>query len=67
MRETEAEEQAKALASGGGSGGGCWLLSALFDCQSAPARTVIVTFISRLVQRVGAVEVAAYVVPARPA
>ena len=55
----EAEEQAKALASGGGSGGGCWLLSALFDCQSAPARTVIVSFISRLVQRVGAVEVAA--------
>ena len=61
---SEAEEQAKALASGGGSGGGCWLLSALFDCQSAPARTVIVTFISRLVQRVGAVEVAAANQPA---
>jgi hypothetical protein len=61
---SEAEEQAKALASGGGSGGGCWLLSALFDCQSAPARTVIVTFISRLVQRVGVVEVAAANQPA---
>ena len=44
---------------GGGSAGGCWLLSALFDCQSAIARTVVVSFISRLVRRVAAAELAA--------
>ena len=42
---------------GGGSAAGSWLLGALFDCQSAMARTAIVGFVTHLVRRIAAAEV----------
>ena len=50
---------------GGGSGAGCWLLAALFDCQSAVARGAIVGFATSLVQRVGTAEGAVAAAAAR--
>ena len=54
--EDNAAEVADASTEGGSIRGGCWLLGALFDCQSSAARTAIVGFVVRLVRRVGAAE-----------
>ena len=56
---TQMATQLPPTAARDGSGGGCWLLGALFDCQSSAARSAMVGLITRIVTSVAAAEAAA--------